>query len=252
MLLLSYPQRLFLVVTAYLALYVLATNVSWALRTPRPGRWGRTGESVRLWGNRLHLGGIIRLAYYLGVPYVILTWGWSSPLDLGLADLDWVRGVGQSVGLTAGSLALLGLIWWQYVRNVGEQPAMPQACSLGQPWGWVFVLRQAIFLEAAWALCRSPMLLLAGPYLGVYLGLGAVAVAALLNARVRHALGAPGEREEAVLTASLAVATSTQYVFVHNLWLCIAMHFFLRMLILQLVCWSARHRRPEHAGKEAS
>lgn len=252
MYLLTYPQRLLLFVTAYLALYVLATNVSWALRRPRPGRWGHSLEFVRLWGNRLHLDGIIRLAYYLGVPYLILAWGWASPLDLGLGDLDWVRGVGQSVGLAVGSLTLLGVIWWQYGRSVGEQPAMPQARWLEQPWGWAFVLRQAIFFEAAWALCRSPMLLLAGPYLGVYLGLGAAAVAALLNARVRHALGAPGEREEAVLTASLAVVTSTQYVFVHNLWLCIATHFFLRMLILRLVLWAAQHRQLEQTSDEAS
>jgi len=37
------------------------------------------------------------------------------------------------------------------------------------------------------------------------------------------------------LTASLAVLTASLYVFTHNLWLCIALHFGLRVVILQLV-----------------
>lgn len=232
---LSYPLRLLLAIVGYLMIYVLGTNVAWALRTPRSGRFAQAVEFARLWGRRLWLGDVLRLAYYLVAPYLVLYWGWASPLDLGLADLDWVRGVGLAVALGAGTLLLLLLLWWQYVRLVENPPMTQQAAWLGQPWGWAFALREAILLESWWALCRSPMLWLAGPYFGVYFGLAAVFAAGLLNARTRYELGVAGLREDAVLTASLAVVTATLYVFIHNLWLCIALHFVLRMIILHLV-----------------
>jgi len=238
---LSYQQRLLLVVIIYQGSYVLAANLAWACRTPRTGHLGQAIEFIKLWGRRLLLGDVLRLAYYLGVPYFVLLWGWASPLDLGLADLDWIRGIGQTVALSVGSLALLAWIWLQHARLVRKEQMMRQEKWLAQPWGWAFVLREAILLESGWAVCRSAMLLLAGPYLGVYLALAVVFGAGLLNARTRHELATPGQREEVVLTASLAVITATLYIFVHNLWLCMLVHFLLRVAILRLSAWGARH-----------
>ena len=112
---------------------------------------------------------------------------------------------------------------------------MLQASWSGQPQGWAFVLREAILLESWWALCRSPMLLAAGPYWGVYLGLALAMIVAWLNARTRHELGVDGQREGVILTASLALLSATLYLFTRNLWLCIALHFVLRWAILKLV-----------------
>jgi len=200
-----------------------------------PGRFGQALDFVRLWGTRLLLDDLVRLAYYLVVPYLVLQQGWASPLDFGLVNADWIAHIGVGSALGVGSLALLVLIWWQYSRWSAGQPTMEQASWLEQPWGWAFVLREAMILESWWALCRSPMLLWAGPYFGVYLGLALVAGAALLNARVRYELAVPGLREGIVLTASLAVVSATLYVFTHNLWLCITVHFLLRLTILHLV-----------------
>jgi len=232
---LTYPLRLLLAIVGHLTVYVLGNNVAWALRTPRSGRFGQAVEFARLWGRRLFLDDVLRLAYYLVAPYWVLYWGWASPLDLGLADLDWIRGLGLAVALGAGSTLLLLLLWWQYVRLIDSGPVMHQIAWLEQPWGWAFALREAVLLESWWALIRSPMLLLAGTYFGVYLGLAAVFATGLLNARTRCALGMAGFREDVVLTGSIAVVTATLYVFIHNLWLCVALHFMLRMIILHLV-----------------
>ena len=232
---LAYPSRLLLAVLALLAAYLVGTNVAWALRVPKPGRFGRAVEFIRLWGTRLWLGDVLRLAYYLLLPYLILYQGCVSLLDLGLADLDWIRGLGLTVALGSGSLLLLALLWRQHARLVGSAALLPQARWLEQPLGWAFVLREAILLEAWWALCRSPMLLLAGPYFGVYLGLLVLYGVGLLNARTRYELGQPGLREGIVLTASLALVTATLYLFTHNLWLCIGLHFLLRLVVLQIV-----------------
>jgi hypothetical protein len=237
---------LLLAVLEYAALYVLGTNIAWALRTTGDGQLGKAVELARRWSDQLWLNDVLRLAYYLLGPYFILVGGYASLLEFGLADLDWVRGVGLTLAIGAGSLPLLLWVWWQYVRLTGDRVPMQEALWLEQPLGWTFALREAILLESWWALLRSPMLLLAGPYLGVYLGLALAAILGLLNPHARHALLAQGQREGGMLTASLAVLSATLYVFVHNLWLCIALHFVLRMAVLTLVHNGTTRRSPAH------
>jgi hypothetical protein len=232
---LSYPTRLLLAVLAYVAAYVAATNAAWALRKPRAGRLGQALEFARRWGGRLWLGELVRMAYYLLGPYLVLREGWASPLDLGLADLDWIRGVGFTVALGVSSAVLMWLLWRQYTLGIEQRLPMPQALRAQQPWGRAFALREAILLESGWALIRSPFLLLAGPYFGVYVALALVFLAGWLNARTRYELAVPGLGEGVILTAQLAVLTATLYVFTHNLWLCIALHFCLRLLVLRVV-----------------
>lgn len=247
---LTYSSRLLLAVLGYLSLYVVGTNIAWILRKPRPGRFGQAIEWIRLWGTKLWLGELLRLAYYLIPPYLVLYYGWASPLDLGLADLDWIRGIGVSAAFGCASLSLLVPLWWQYTRLVQNVPPVQEAQWLTQPWGWAFVLRESILLESFWALIRSPMLLLAGSYFGVYLGLATVFTAALLNARTRYALATPGLRAEVVLTGSLAMVTATLYALIHNMWLCIAVHFAVRMVILHLI--RARKTLENSIGEETA
>lgn len=232
---LAYSVRLLVAVLGHLVLYVVGTNITWLLRTPRPGRLGQMVDVARQWNSKLSLGEVLRLAYYLLVPYLILYWGWASPLDLGLADLDWIGGIGVAVAFGAGCLLLLAWLWWRRAKLAVDSPALQQAQWLDQPWGWVFVLRESVFLEVWWAFCRSPMLVLTGSYWGVYWGLLVVFIATLLNPRIRHQLRTSGDREGVILTGSLAIATATLYVLIHNLWLCMALHILLRLAILHLV-----------------
>jgi hypothetical protein len=78
----------------------------------------------------------------------------------------------------------------------------------------------------------------------VYGGLTVVSIAALLSGRIRHELQTPGDREGVILSGSLAMVTATLYLFTRNLWLCIALHFVLRVAILGLVRVADRHRFP--------
>ena len=235
MIALAYPMRLLVAVLGHLSLYVVGTNIAWLLRAPRPGRLGQAVGSAQRWARKLRLGELLRVAYYLVVPYFVLYRGWASPLDYGLADLDWIAGVGVTVALGGGALLVLVWLWWQHSRLAEGALLVPQAQWLGQPWGWVLVLCEVLFLEVWWALCRSPMLVLAGPYWGVYWGLVAVLAAALLNPRLWYELRTPGYREGVILTWMVAVVTTTLYVFTHNLWLCVALHSVLRLVILNLM-----------------
>jgi hypothetical protein len=240
---LAYPARLLLAVLGYVAIYLLSVGADWTYRAPRTGRLVQVVESARLWGSRAWLNDMLRIVYYLLGPYLVLSLGWASPLNLGLADLDWVAGVGFTLAIGFGGLLLLLLLWWQYVRLLGDRVAMQQALWLDLPQGWAFALREAILLESWWAFLRSPMLLQVGPFWGVYLGLALAFMVGMLNPRTRYELGTPGLREDVILTASLAVLTATMYVFTHNLWLCIALHFVSRIAVLQLVHHSITRRQ---------
>ncbi len=240
---LAYPSRLLLAVLAYAGLHVLIANAAWTLRTRRPGRFAEALEFVERWSSKLWLGDVLRMAYYLVGPYLALAWGLASPLDFGLANLDWIAGLGWALGIGAMGFSLLGPLWWQYVQLVGGRLHFEETDWLDQPFGWAFVMREAILLEAWSALCRSPMLLLAGPYWGVYLGLGLASVAALLKRSTTHGLSIAGQREGVVLTGSIALLTATLYAFARNLWLCIALHFILRLAVLRLVHHTAMEER---------
>ena len=231
----AYSQQLLVAVLGLVGLQVLANAVDWVLRAPRPGRLVQLAEFSRSWLARLWLGDVVRVLFYLLSPYCVLTRGLASPLDFGLADLEWVSGLGLTLAIGAGSIVLLVAVWSQYVRRIGGLAVPWQTHRVAQRPGWPFALREALLLESWWALCRSPMLQLAGPYHGVYLGLVLALSAGLLNPRTRHQLRTPGFQEEVVLTASLAILTATLYVFVHNLWLCIALHFALRLTVLALL-----------------
>lgn len=246
---LTYTSRLLAAILGYLGLYVVGTNIAWMLRTPRAGRFGHAIEWIRLWSTKLWLGEALRLMYYLLPPYLVLYYGWASPLDLGLADLDWIKGTGISIAFGSISLCLLVVLWWQYTRLVDNAPLMQETQWLAQPWGWALVLRETILLESFLALVRSPLLLLAGPYFGAYLGLVPVLSAAMLNAQTRYALDTPGLREGVVLTGSLAMITTTLYALIHNLWLCIAVHYTLRIVILRLV--QTRRIQKNSAGEHS-
>jgi len=231
----SHVTDLLLAVVEYAALYVLGTNIAWMLRAKDDGQLGKMVEWIRHRGDHLWLNDLLRVAYFLLGPYVVLAGGYASPLEFGLTDLNWIEGGGFTLAIGAGSLLLLWLTWWQYVRLVGNRAPMQQALWLLQPLGWAFVLREAILIESWWALLRSPMLLLSGPYFGVYLGLALATAIGLLNPYTRYQLHTQGRREGLVLTASIAVVTSTLYIFARNLWLCVTLHFVLRIAVLKLV-----------------
>jgi hypothetical protein len=235
----AYSQQLLAAVLGFVGLHVLVNTADWVLRAPRSGRLVRLAESSRAWIAGLWLGDVVRVFFYLLAPYFVLTRGLASPLDFGLADLEWLSGLGLTLAIGAGSCVLLLAVWSQYVRRMDASAVYWQTHRAVQRQGWPFALREALLLESWWALCRSPMLQLAGPYHGAYLGLVLALSAGLLNPHTRQQLRTPGFREEVVLTASLAILTATLYVFVHNLWLCIALHFALRLTVLALLRHSA-------------
>ncbi len=234
MLSLSYSTRLLLAVLLWLGLYVMGTNLAWWLRTEKPGKIGRVLKFCKNWSVRLYLGEALRVLFHLGPPYLVLLGGWASPADLGLVGHDWISGIGYAAGIGVGALALMIAVWGQraHLLGRGDPTRKPMWVQQAQD-GWL-VLSDAILLEVGWAFCRAPFVIMAGGYWGPYVALLTVALAGALNAGTRAALDQQGTREEIVLTASVAVVSTTLYIFAQNLWLNIGVHLLLGLGVLGL------------------
>jgi hypothetical protein len=245
--LLDYKARLLLWIAGSVALYALAVNF---LDYSRPGlSRARTGRSphtrlsrlvTRLdsWPYRFWLDQIFRFAYYVGLPFLALIKGVMSPRLLGLSDLDWIGGIGAGVPLGLGAFLLLVWGWSHYIRSLGrrkvERPRSAEAHILSQPWGWLLILLEIIYLEAHWAFYRSGPLAVLGDYWGVFAGLGVVFVEWATNPTLRRNLGR--ERQGEILwNGSLALVIAILFLFTRNLWLCAIIHLGLEIGLLAIL-----------------
>lgn len=232
---LSYPLRLLAFVLVYVLSRFAARWLVLALPRLRNGPLLRIAASVQLWAPRLGLDEFLRLAYYVLVPFAVLQLGWVSPVDLGLVNLDWVRGIGVTVALTVAALGPLVWIWWRYLRLVEWSGDCVVVRQWAEPWGWTRSLREAVLLEASWALIRSAGLVALGGYWGVCAGLSLILVSVLIDPRALSNLRTVGRREESMLHASLVLATSALFWLSGNLWLCCLAHAALRCSVLSMV-----------------
>jgi hypothetical protein len=228
----SYPARMLLGVLAYAGLPVVSANLVWFLRRRVPQSMLVFVQAAERMGQGLWLGDLLRIAYHLGAPYSLLHFGWASPLELGLVDLDWIASTGRTLALGAGALAILIPLWWQYLRLVDQRSSRAPAGACTPSFGWAYVLREAILTESWLGFCRAPFLLLAGRYYGAYLGLGLATAAAVLNPWKRRACAVRHMREDMVLAGTVTLLSTTLYVFTRNLWGCMVLHYGIRQAML--------------------
>ena len=232
---LSYPLRLLILVLAYVASRFVANRLVLAFPCAGHDKVNSAVAWIRLWGRRLGLDELLRIAYYLLVPFVVLQLGWASPPDLGLANLDWVRGIGAAVALTVAALVPLLWIWRRYAGLVGESGKPLVVMEWTEPWGWTRSLREAILLEASWALIRSAAVVSLGGHWGTWIGLGMILASVLLDPRMAQDLRVVGRREGPLLAASIALVTTTVFWGSRNLWLSCAAHVTLRSAVLSMM-----------------
>jgi hypothetical protein len=148
---------------------------------------------------------------------------------MGLTDPDWVKGVGLGVALGVGTLSLLALIWWWYVRAIVTLPIKERGTSglgfAGYTDGWV-LLREVIYLETHWAFYRSAtILLLDDDYVGTFLGFLLVTLEWSINPAWRMDLNSPWRSANILVRWSMALAMSITFLFTHNLWVLVPIHW---------------------------
>lgn len=224
-----------------LLLAILCANLAWFFRQPRSGAVGEFTSHVVAWRFSPWLLQLLRLLYYVGVPFAALLWGhdavvgrllglqrfdWStSGGDEAIAAnwLDWAYDVGWAAALGIGVWGLLALGWWAYRRallTAGEGGVVAGAHASG----WV-LLREAAHHEAHWAFYRNVPILAWGAYWGVWGGLALVALEAALNPAWRRALADPQRAPAQLLRGALAVVSSALFLLTQNLWLALVLHW---------------------------
>jgi hypothetical protein len=194
---------------------------------------------------RLHasLGGrltvqLLRLLYFIGLPYAALLTGSLTPIDLGLTGAGgvllgwdvaaWLRGL--STTLTIGIIVVLpiGLASWQIARAAHGAALGADDRSVGA------VLVEALYSEVHWAFYRTaPLILLENAYVAALIGVVLVGVEWSVEL-IRNGLSSvPGDHQRWLRRMLLLAMSATLFVLTRNLWLLIGLH-----LVTELI-WKA-------------
>lgn len=222
----------------------LWANLSWLFREHRSGWASDLATRLSNWGFSPWLLQLLRLLYYIGVPFAALLWGHDvvvgrllglQPLilptpgreetDANIAAnlLDWAHDLGWTASLALGTWALLALIWYAYRRALSTAGLGHTVVGLHSS-GWV-LLREAIYHEVHWAFYRNAPILTIGMYGGMWGGLTLVALEAALNPSWHKGLTDPGEAPAQLLRGALAVVSGVQFLLTQNLWLALPLHW---------------------------
>lgn len=181
---------------------------------------------------------LVRLAYYLGLPFLALLSGWIDLRGMGLALFDWADGARWTIVIYLAAWLLLMAIWLPYLRATGEVVAPPSQSRLT----WARRLLEILYMQAHWALYRAVAItflttLVPDPlYWGATLGLGLIFVEALADPRVRHRITRVGEADWPIWCGCQAFINTFAFVATRNLYL-----LFLLQVLLE---FTVPHLRP--------
>jgi hypothetical protein len=227
-----------------LLMATLWANLAWFFRNPRSGAIGKFVTQLITWRFSPWLLQLLRLLYYIGVPFAALLWGHDAlvgrllglqPFDLPTLDgkaisadiaanwLDWAHDVGWAVALGVGAWGLLILGWWAYRRALATAGEGEAVAGVNSP-GWV-LLREAAYHELHWAFYRNAPILAVGTYWGTWIGLALVAFEATLNPAWHKGLSDPQRTPGQLLRGALVVVSSALFLLTQNLWLALALHW---------------------------
>lgn len=211
---------------------LLSTWTTWLLRRQT---WA---QRLRASPFSLPLLQLLRFLYYVGGPFAAIIWGYDAVVErqFGLAPLplllgsaitpeerlqlwtDGVRGLGWAVLLGAISWTILAVIWWTVGHRSNGQTVR---LSLSIP----TALREAFFQETHWMFYRNGPSVVLGNYWGAWMGLGIVALEAVLNPWWWESLRQPEKRPLTLVRAGMAVLSAVFYLQTVSLWLSILLHW---------------------------
>ena len=142
--------------------------------------------------------------------------------------LDWARDAGWAAVAGAAVFVFLLVAWWAYRRALASADFREERGPT-QASGWT-QLREAAYHEAHWAFYRNAPLLglrsdVEGAYLGIWIGLGVVALEAALNPEWRRGLSLPEQAPQRLMRVALALLSALLFWRTQNLWLAILLHF---------------------------
>jgi len=157
-----------------------------------------------------------------------------------MLPITWEGAARWAVGIGGGALLLWGSIWWSYTRAlpprlavVIPQTLLERARVRASLWGWPLLLLDVLYLEVHWAFYRAgPLLLLDDWHSGVALGTALVLLEGYGNPVVRHGLRRPGQADDSLLAAAVAVVMAVVFLYTRSFWISLAVHFWLELTLL--------------------
>ena len=255
------PLELALWTAGSILLSAVGGLLAWAAGQRPQSRLGQLGTSLT--GNPFGRATVflVRFAFYIGLPYIVLMNHVLSPVVVGLvgtqtSDLPWwllgwntsewakalIGGSDPAGGVTVGALlpdgiavAILLLGWRNAfranlaLRETGN--AFPSGGLLPAPSIFVIV-RESLFAEIHWAFYRAaPLAFIADPYWATLAGAVLVVLEWVLDP-TWHAGLADGSRREALLMQLTWLALSASiFVLTRNVWPILVLHIILAWVV---------------------
>ncbi len=231
----SYGWNAALVALGAFIVSTLGANVAWFITKAPQAPFAQT---VRAWAAQRGLRALYqlaRLAFYLGLPFLALYFGWIDLRAIGLGALDWAEGMRWAIVILLAAWLLLMLIWLPYLRATADVPASDAQFSFARR------MVEMIYMQAHWTLYRGAAItLLTGVvtdallYWGALIGLGLTCLEALLDPRVRARLGHIGAADVAIWNLGQAFINALAFLATHNLWLGLMIQFLLELTVPHL------------------
>ena len=199
---------------------------------------------------------LARFLYAIGGPFAALLWGRDAVVErlFGLSPLpqllgpplspderlrlwmDGVHGLGWAIFLGTVAWATLAVIWWAAGRrNDGKTICLPLSIPTA--------FREAVLQETHWMFYRNGPSVVLGTYWGGWVGLGIVALEALLNPWWWEALRESEKRPLTLIRAGMAILSAAFYLQAANLWLSILLHWGVTGGLAGWAAARARHKQ---------
>jgi hypothetical protein len=242
-----------------IALYALVANLTWRARTGWTGWPVRALERLVHWRDKPWLSEILRLLYYIGLPYAVIVLRRAGqpaymgipPLEgsalttgeiilqlLGLAHPEeaW-RTLWPTLGLAAGALALIAILCWWYTHSLRTLLPGTVLTASADLIPWWIAFREAAYLQIHWAFYRSGTILLTKDfYSGTILSLALIYLEWASNPAWRTDLRQPFRSEVHFHRLGLALITALLFYFTRKLWPGILAHWLLDLAHARLLC----------------
>ena len=212
--------------------FVIVTNLAWRIEHAPASRAAKNFQRIRAHPAAAATLQILRLGFYLGIPFAALYFGWIDLRSFGLGVMDWAEGARWAIVILLASWLLLMVIWFPYLRATLNVPPPPET---QQTIARRFV--ELIYMQAHWAFYRAAAIVFFTGvlsdvmYWGSVLGLGMVCLEALLNPRVRSQLVRIGAADAVVWNMGQAFINTLAFLVTHNLFLLVIIQFLLEITV---------------------
>jgi hypothetical protein len=231
---------------------VLGANLAWRYQFATEGKIAQQLRRAARSPLARALYEILRLFYYLGLPYAALLLGWLDVRALGLGFLDWSNGLRWMIVLSLATWSMLMFVWVPYLRATAGLPVAATTAAAS----WSRRIVEVAYMQGHWAFYRAVCILLLRNFLqddltvywGAAAGIALTFLEAWADPRVRRHVARVGEGELALWSAGQAIINAVGFVLTRNVWVLALIHFALEFSVPHLRAAPAAARSPAQAA----